>query len=262
MSAAGNARRRHRAGAAPSQRAPRKVSGAPPGSPGPHAGRRQERRSVRGRRRSYPGHLAHCRHPAQGRIISAILTSCPVLSMPSRAVRHVLTGAYGDEQRTGDLGESLQGRHTAVAVSRAIRSSGCAMCRSVCRTSYPDLPACGIWPGVRRAGLPKAARATDAGPAARAARRLDFHYGLTRQCMRQEGQELKQGRISIYDAFKRPGLHAGGTGVHGSCDQPGGRGLGSVPWHAYRRGGRRPAAGSLAGTFSWPRTLTLVLLWR
>ena len=97
---------------------------------------------------------------------------------------------------------------------------------------------------------------------ARASAGLDFHYGLTRQCMRQEGQELKQGRISIYDAFKRPGLHAGGTGVHGSCDQPGGRGLGSVPWHAYRRGGRRPAAGSLAGTFSWPRTLTLVLLWR
>ena len=26
------------------------------------------------------------------------------------------------------------------------------MCRSVCRTSYPDPPACGMWPGVRRAG--------------------------------------------------------------------------------------------------------------
>src|SRR5208337_2437513 len=89
--------------------------------------------------------------------------------MPSRAVRHVLTGAYGDEQRTGDLGDSLQGRHNAVAVSRAIGSSGCAMCRSVCRTSYPDLPACGIWPGVRRAGLPKPEPGADAGPAERRA---------------------------------------------------------------------------------------------
>jgi len=32
-----------------------------------------------------------------------------------------------------------------------------------------------VWPGVRRAGLPKAEPGADAGPAARAPRRLDVH---------------------------------------------------------------------------------------
>jgi len=48
--------------------------------------------------------------------------------------------------------------------------------------SYPDLPACEVWPGVRRAGLPEAEPGADAGPAApRSGGAALFIYGRIRQ---------------------------------------------------------------------------------